>query len=112
MVSNGAFYDDPGAEHYYARNNPERTERNAIRQLRSLSHAQAHGLTPAPSYFRVRVAYCRVTVTRTTCCAPDGSEIGPCSLPRALAVRAALAVWSAAITTMSYCFPALRSSPK
>ena len=38
MVSNGAFYDDPGAEHYYARNNPERTERNAIRQLRSLGY--------------------------------------------------------------------------
>lgn len=37
MASTGAYYDDPGPD-YYARHNPERAERNAIHQLRSLGY--------------------------------------------------------------------------
>jgi len=37
MISTGAYYTEPGPD-YYARHNPERTERNAIRQLQSLGY--------------------------------------------------------------------------
>ena len=37
MISTGAYYTDPGPD-YYARHQPERTERNAIRQLQSLGY--------------------------------------------------------------------------
>lgn len=36
MLANGVIYDDPGAEFFTARRNPDREKTNALNRLRSL----------------------------------------------------------------------------